>query len=77
MSEARHLTVELYPGSEPIAGRLSLNGGPASPFMGYLQLIARLEELRSVTDATGAESAAAGLPAQAPTDDVSERVQPR
>lgn len=77
MSEARQLTVELYPDSEPIAGRLLPDGGPASNFVGYLQLIARLEELRGGTEATGPTGSAGRSRNRALSDHASKRVQPK
>lgn len=77
MSEARHLTVKLDPASEPIAGRLSLDGGPASRFVGYLQLIARLEKLRSGTDPSGPAGSAGRSQDRAFSGDASSQGHPK
>jgi hypothetical protein len=47
MTEARmRLTIEIDARSQPIAGWLQPNGGPREEFVGLLELISLLEELR-------------------------------
>lgn len=40
------MILELFPGAEPIAGRLGQRGHESRGFAGYLELIALLEEIR-------------------------------
>jgi hypothetical protein len=41
------LTIEIDPGSQPIAGWLQPDGGRKQEFVGMLELISLLEELRT------------------------------
>lgn len=42
----RTVVVAIEPGSDPIAGTVRDTAGPAVPFVGYVELIARLERYR-------------------------------
>jgi hypothetical protein len=44
--EGQELRLSIKPGSDPIAGRIGRPGGSQTPFEGYMQLVAALEELR-------------------------------
>jgi hypothetical protein len=48
--ERRELRLSIEPGSDPIAGRIGPPGGAQTPFEGYMQLVAALEELRGGED---------------------------
>ncbi len=47
--EQAKLTVAIDPGSDPIAGWLTLPRGAPVPFEGYVELIAALERVRAPT----------------------------
>ncbi len=47
MPSPLHLTLELELAHEPIEGRLSHPGGEPRRFVGYVELIGALEELRT------------------------------
>ncbi|HEY1284575.1 MAG TPA: hypothetical protein VGF04_00665 [Solirubrobacterales bacterium] len=48
--EERELRLSIQPGSDPIAGRIGPPEGARTPFEGYVQLVAALEELRRGDD---------------------------
>lgn len=48
MSERRQLIIELDAGADPVRGSIGPSDGSAEPFSGYVQLIAALEEYRSL-----------------------------
>lgn len=50
MKSQLQLQLELdHPRQEPIEGRLTFGAGQPRPFVGYTELIAMLEELRTTT----------------------------
>jgi len=53
--EGRELRLSIDPGSDPIAGRIGPPGGSETPFEGYVQLVAALEELRGEPVAAAGE----------------------
>ena len=56
-----HLRLDLDPRSDPIEGALTVGAGPPEPFVGWIELAAALERLRS--EAAGAVAVPGGEPA--------------
>jgi len=54
--EGQELRLSIDPGSDPIAGRIGPPGGSQTPFEGYMQLVAALEEVRGEGTLTGEPS---------------------
>lgn len=63
MSERVQLSVELDATSDPVQGTLTSRAGDASPFSGYVQLIAALEGYRTLSGYRGERDAEQGITA--------------